>query len=102
MRFFTAAAMLTISGAYAFAQWVDDVPFIRKELSAADKIRADKEDEEAQASRNFAARYTCGNTAYEWVDDKTLRCTPRRGGKPYTVQAAQPPAAPQAGVQATP
>lgn len=38
------------------------------------EAEADREDAEAIASRDWAARQVCAGKAYEWVDDKTLVC----------------------------
>lgn len=55
------------------------------EWPEADNLVAIQQEEAARASREFAGQAVCGPGALaQWVDDKTLTCTPRRG-QTYTV-----------------
>lgn len=38
------------------------------------EAEANRQDAEALASRDFAARKVCNGRAFEWADDKTLVC----------------------------
>lgn len=41
---------------------------------AGNEAEADREDAEALASRDWAARQVCNGRPFEWLDDKTLVC----------------------------
>jgi hypothetical protein len=80
-NWFTAAVLSTVLGAFCFLSDQD----YRDEFGRADELRAIQQEESARASREFAGQAVCGPGALaQWVDDKTLTCTPRRG-QTYTV-----------------
>jgi NADH:ubiquinone oxidoreductase subunit E len=86
--------LCAIGGAYVGVQYLEE--HMESHHYEYDQIEQNLKDEKfaaIEASRNFAARYTCGNAPYRWVDDKTLVCTPRKAGKPYSRAVQYPPAA---------
>ena len=73
--------LAAIFAAFFWAQWDDN----RHEWPESDNLVAIQQEESARASREFAGQEVCGPGALaQWVDDKTLTCTPRRG-QTYTV-----------------
>lgn len=73
--------LAAIFAAFFWAQWDDN----RHEWPESDNLQAIQQEESARASREFAGQAVCGPGALaQWVDDKTLTCTPRRG-QTYTV-----------------
>ena len=77
----TALYLCALIGAFLFAQHDDN----RHEWPESDNLQAIQQEESARASREFAGQAVCGPGALaQWVDDKTLTCTPRRG-QTYTV-----------------
>ena len=77
----TALYLCALIGAFLFAQHDDN----RHEWPESDNLQAIQQEESARASREFAGQEVCGPGALaQWVDDKTLTCTPRRG-QTYTV-----------------
>jgi hypothetical protein len=72
----TAAVLSTVLGAFCFLSDQD----YRDEFGRADELQAIQQEEEAKASREFAGQAVCGPGALaQWLDDKTLTCTPKRG-----------------------
>ena len=54
-------------------------------------IEADRQDEEALDSRDFAGQQVCGpNATPEWLDDKTLQCL-RHIDEPVAIHAPTRP-----------
>ena len=77
----TAFILAAVLAAFLFTQSDDH----RGEWRDSDEAIAVQQDEQAKASREFAGQAVCGPGALaQWVDDKTLTCTPRRG-QTYTV-----------------
>lgn len=77
----TAIYLCALIGAFLFVQHDDN----RHEWPESDNLQAIQQEESAKASREFAGQEVCGPGALaQWVDDKTLTCTPRRG-QTYTV-----------------
>ena len=77
----TAFILAAIFAVFFWAQWDDN----RHEWPESDNLQAIQQEESAKASREFAGQAVCGPGALaQWVDDKTLTCTPRRG-QTYTV-----------------
>lgn len=77
----TALYLCALIGAFLFAQHSDN----SAEWPESDNLQAIQQEEAARASREFAGQAVCGPGALaQWVDDKTLTCTPRRG-QTYTV-----------------
>lgn len=71
-------------GAFLFAQSDD----WEKDILPAD-LALIQQEQQAKSSREFAAKQVCGPGAYgEWIDDKTLQCTPKRG-RAYQVAEAK-------------
>lgn len=80
-NWFTGLVLSTVIGAFCFLSDQD----YRDEFAESDNLVAIQQEEAARASREFAGQEVCGPGALaQWVDDKTLTCTPRRG-KAYTV-----------------
>ena len=81
LNYKTAIYLCALIGAFLFVQHDDN----RHEWPESDNLQAIQQEESAKASREFAGQEVCGPGALaQWVDDKTLTCTPRRG-KAYTV-----------------
>jgi hypothetical protein len=75
-NWFTAIVLSAVLGAFCF---VSDADY-RDEFGHADELRAIQQEEAAKASREFAGQEVCGPGALaQWLDDKTLTCTPKRG-----------------------
>ena len=73
----TALYIAAIFAAFFWAQWDDN----RHEWPESDELQAIQQEEAAKASREFAGQAVCGPAALaQWTDDKTLTCTPKRGG----------------------
>lgn len=50
------------------------------EFAQAQELEAAQQDAEALASREWTGQQVCGPAAHaQWLDDKTLQCTPKRG-----------------------
>lgn len=75
-NWFTAIVLSTVLGAFCFLSDAD----YRDEFGRADELQAVQQEEAARASREFAGQAVCGPGALaQWLDDKTLTCTPKRG-----------------------
>lgn len=58
---------------------------MRHEQAQAKELQAIQQEQEAQASREYVGKRHCGPAAvHEWIGDKDIRCTPKRG-KSWTV-----------------
>jgi hypothetical protein len=81
-----AIVLSAVLGAFLFTQHDDH----RGEFKQAAELEAAQQEAQARASREFAGRQVCGPGAvHEWISDKTLTCTPKRG-LPYKVSEAKP------------
>lgn len=77
--------LLVLAVIVAFA-WASDQDY-RAEYGQSDELLAVQQEEQAKASRDWAARQVCGEAKEaQWLDDKTVQCVPRRG-KTYRVAA---------------
>ena len=78
----TALLVCAIFAAFFAAQHLDmtdDPPAVAAALSDAQK----------QARKEAAAQYACGpQSAYEWVNESTVRCFTTRGKKSGAVEVA--------------
>jgi len=82
-------ATLAIATVFALVQQLDITPPTISDLEAAQAVA---EEAEALASRDYAARTTCGPEAsFRWVSDTDLQCLDKHGrktGKPQAVTVA--------------
>jgi hypothetical protein len=63
---------------------------MRHEQAAAKELQAIQQEEAAQASRDYVGKRHCGPAAvHEWIGDKDIRCTPKRG-KPFVLAGVKP------------
>ena len=87
---------------WAFARWGWLLVFLlvllltgcsgdmRHEQALAEELQAIQQEQEAQASREYVGKRHCGPAAvHEWIGDKDIRCTPKRG-KAYTIAGVKP------------
>ena len=80
---YCGTAVMAIAVIAAFA-WASDQDY-RAEYGQSDELTAVQQEEQAKASRDWAARQVCGEAKdAQWLDDKTVQCVPRRG-KTYRV-----------------
>ncbi len=63
---------------------------MRYEQAAAKELQAIQQEEAAHASRDYVGKRHCGPAAvHEWIGDKDIRCTPKRG-KPFVLAGVKP------------
>lgn len=63
---------------------------MRHEQALAKELQAIQQEQEAQASREYVGKRHCGPAAvHEWIGDKDIRCTPKRG-KPFVLAGVKP------------
>lgn len=80
----TALYLAAIFAAFFLAQHLDNTDHA-SEWAQSSELAAVQMEEAAKASREFAGRQVCGPGAvHEWIDDKTVTCSPKRG-RVYTV-----------------